>query len=54
MLVEKYTLLLALTNIKAISRILIPWRQIPDKLIWTKDHKDMFSVKSAYSVRVKL
>ena len=52
MLVEIYTLLpalTALTNIKAISRIPIPWRQILDKLLWTKDHKDMFLVKSAYS-----
>ena len=37
-------------SVQAISRIPIPWRQMPDKLIWTKDHKVMFSVKSAYSV----
>jgi len=35
-------------SIQAISRIPIPWRQTSDKLIWTKDHKGMFLVKSTY------
>ncbi|KAK9986827.1 hypothetical protein SO802_031778 [Lithocarpus litseifolius] len=35
-------------SIKAIKRIQIPIRPRQDSLVWTKDHKGCFSIKSAY------
>lgn len=41
-------------SIQAFLRIPIPWRSKPDKLIWVKDPKSVFTVKFAYRVSQEL